>query len=48
MDLAKYKIPGSQEAFYIPDFVTEEEEHYLVRKVSESETSRFADELITK
>lgn len=31
--LSKYRIPGTCEAFYIPNFVTVEEECYLMRKV---------------
>ena len=33
MDLSEYRVPGSDCAYYIPDFVSEEEEEYLVRKV---------------
>jgi hypothetical protein len=32
-ELDKYRIPGTCEAFYIPDFLTEDEESYLIRKV---------------
>lgn len=31
--LDRYLVPGTNEAYYIPNFVTEEEEEYLVRKV---------------
>jgi alkylated DNA repair protein alkB homolog 6 len=34
MDLNQFRVPGSQEAFYIPNFITEDEEEYLIRKVS--------------
>lgn len=33
MDMAEHQVPGSQSAFYIPNFVTPEEEEFLVRKV---------------
>jgi hypothetical protein len=33
MDLAKHRIQGPQDSFYIPDFVTQAEEDYLLRKV---------------
>ena len=33
MDLENYRIPGTSDAFYIPNFVTREEEEYLMRKV---------------
>ena len=33
MDLESHRIPGTSDAFYIPDFVTPEEEEYLIRKV---------------
>jgi hypothetical protein len=32
-DLSGFLIPGTQEAYYIPDFVTPDEEDYLIRKV---------------
>ncbi|KAH9837750.1 uncharacterized protein C8Q71DRAFT_754299 [Rhodofomes roseus] len=35
-DLARYLIPGTDEAFYIPDFVTAEEEDFIIRKIHES------------
>ncbi|KIM82017.1 hypothetical protein PILCRDRAFT_820910 [Piloderma croceum F 1598] len=36
VDLAKHRIQGPQDSFYIPDFVTQAEEEYLVRKITES------------
>ena len=33
MDLETHRIPGTSDAFYIPNFVTPEEEEYLMRKV---------------
>ena len=33
VDLADHQIPGSRDAFYIPNFVTQDEEEYLMRKV---------------
>ncbi|KZT68014.1 hypothetical protein DAEQUDRAFT_728280 [Daedalea quercina L-15889] len=35
-DLARYLIPGTDETFYIPDFVSVEEEELLLRKINES------------
>jgi hypothetical protein len=32
-NLSQHRVPGPPEAYYIADFVTEEEEHYLLRKV---------------
>jgi hypothetical protein len=34
MNLAEHHVPGSKDTYYIPDFVTEDEETYLLRKVS--------------
>jgi hypothetical protein len=34
MNLAEQHVPGSKNAYYIPDFVTTDEETYLLRKVS--------------
>jgi hypothetical protein len=34
MNLAEYHVPGSKDTYYIPDFVTTDEETYLLRKVS--------------
>jgi hypothetical protein len=33
VDLAQHRIQGPQDSFYIPDFVTQTEEEYLIRKV---------------
>jgi hypothetical protein len=33
MDIKQFTIPDSDEVVYIPNFVTEEEESYLLRKV---------------
>ncbi|CAK5271128.1 unnamed protein product [Mycena citricolor] len=33
-DLSSYRIPGSDSCFYIPEFITEGEEAYLIRKVA--------------
>jgi hypothetical protein len=32
-DLSAFHIPGTSKAYYVPDFVTVEEEAYLIRKV---------------
>lgn len=34
MNLAEHHVPGSKDTYYIPDFVTADEESYLLRKVS--------------
>ena len=34
MDLKSFAIEGVNTAYYIPDFVSEDEEAYLIRKVS--------------
>ncbi len=34
MNLAEQHVPGSNNTYYIPDFVTTDEETYLLRKVS--------------
>lgn len=34
MNLAECHVPGSKDTYYIPDFVTTDEETYLLRKVS--------------
>ena len=34
MNLNEHHIPGTTDTYYIPDFVTEDEEAYLLRKVS--------------
>jgi hypothetical protein len=34
MNLAEQHVPGSKSTYYIPDFVTTDEETYLLRKVS--------------
>ncbi|KAJ7574020.1 hypothetical protein C8J56DRAFT_980513 [Mycena floridula] len=40
-DLSCYRIPGSNEAFYIPEFVTHSEEEYLIRKINESPQQKW-------
>jgi hypothetical protein len=34
MNLSGHHVPGSKDTYYIPDFVTADEEEYLLRKVS--------------
>lgn len=34
LTLEKYLVPGTSSTYYIPEFVTEDEEDYLIRKVS--------------
>ncbi|KAI0772343.1 hypothetical protein BD413DRAFT_612513 [Trametes elegans] len=36
INLADYLVPGTDNTYYIPDFVTEEEEEYLIRKIHEA------------
>jgi len=40
MNLAKHHVPGSKNTYYIPDFVTTDEEAFLLRKVSWQNHSR--------
>jgi alkylated DNA repair protein alkB homolog 6 len=39
MNLAERHVPGSKNSYYIPDFVTKDEETYLLRKVSWEKSS---------
>ncbi|KAJ3537121.1 hypothetical protein NM688_g6734 [Phlebia brevispora] len=39
--LAAYLVPGSNETFYIPEFITSEEESYLIRKITESSQQKW-------
>jgi len=39
MNLAEQHVPGSKNTYYIPDFVTTDEETYLLRKVSWQKSS---------
>ena len=32
-DVSAFHVPGTSTAYYIPNFVTAEEEEYLIRKV---------------
>lgn len=34
INLDHYLVPGTESTYYIPEFVTEDEEEYLLRKVS--------------
>ncbi|KAH9851290.1 hypothetical protein C2E23DRAFT_251443 [Lenzites betulinus] len=36
IDLNEYLVPGTCNTYYIPEFVTEEEEEYLIRKIHEA------------
>ncbi|KAI9463923.1 hypothetical protein F5148DRAFT_982298 [Russula earlei] len=36
MNLAEHHVPGSKDTYYIPDFVTADEEAYLLRKIQET------------
>ncbi|KAI0830326.1 hypothetical protein BC628DRAFT_998536 [Trametes gibbosa] len=35
-DLSRYLVPGTSNAYYIPEFITEEEEEYLIRKIHDA------------
>ncbi|KAK7688769.1 hypothetical protein QCA50_008308 [Cerrena zonata] len=39
--LGGYLVPGTDEAYYIPNFVTEKEEEYLIRKICESPRQKW-------
>jgi hypothetical protein len=39
--LAEHHLQGTSAVFYIPNFISEDEEQYLLRKVSHSRTSQF-------
>lgn len=39
--LAEHHLQGTSAVFYIPKFISEDEERYLLRKVSHSRTSQF-------
>ncbi|KAH0580022.1 hypothetical protein H2248_002837 [Termitomyces sp. 'cryptogamus'] len=41
IDLSRYRVPGSYETFYIPDFITVDEEQYLLRKIAETPQSKW-------
>ncbi|KAI0791046.1 hypothetical protein C8Q75DRAFT_759099 [Abortiporus biennis] len=40
-DLSRYQVSGTDQAFYIPNFVTEEEEIYLIRKITETSQTKW-------
>ncbi|KAH7927574.1 hypothetical protein BV22DRAFT_1084783 [Leucogyrophana mollusca] len=39
--LSAYLLPGPSEAYYVPDFVTPEEEAYLLRKIEETPRQKW-------
>ncbi|KAJ7457043.1 hypothetical protein FB451DRAFT_1047520 [Mycena latifolia] len=41
IDLSIYRIPGPDACYYIPDFLTEDEEEYLIRKIKEYPQQRW-------
>ncbi|KAJ7203583.1 hypothetical protein GGX14DRAFT_523426 [Mycena pura] len=41
IDLSRYRIPGHDACYYVPDFITEEEERYLMDKIKESPQQRW-------
>ncbi|KAL7278747.1 hypothetical protein ACG7TL_007751 [Trametes sanguinea] len=36
IDLNDYLVPGTTNTYYIPEFITEDEEEYLIRKIDEA------------
>ncbi|TFK48225.1 hypothetical protein OE88DRAFT_1684881, partial [Heliocybe sulcata] len=40
-DLSQWQVPGADAAFYIPNFVTQDEEAYLIRKIVEAPRHRW-------
>ncbi|KAJ7607488.1 hypothetical protein FB45DRAFT_395032 [Roridomyces roridus] len=40
-DMSKYRVPESDACYYIPDFITVEEEEYLIRKIQDSPPQRW-------
>ncbi|KAJ7271121.1 hypothetical protein C8J57DRAFT_298247 [Mycena rebaudengoi] len=40
-DLSCYRIPGHDACYYLPDFLTEDEEEYLIRKIKEYPQQRW-------
>ncbi|KAJ7092449.1 hypothetical protein B0H15DRAFT_833961 [Mycena belliarum] len=40
-DLSAHRIPGHDACYYIPDFLTEKEEEYLIRKIEEYPQQRW-------
>ncbi|KAF8192823.1 hypothetical protein K438DRAFT_1829726 [Mycena galopus ATCC 62051] len=41
VDLSSYRIPGHDACYYLPNFLTEEEEEYLIRKIKEYPQQRW-------
>ncbi|KAJ6578769.1 hypothetical protein DFH09DRAFT_347382 [Mycena vulgaris] len=41
IDLSMYRIPGHDACYYLPDFLTEDEEQYLIRKINEYPQQRW-------
>ncbi|KAI0750351.1 hypothetical protein BC629DRAFT_1230948 [Irpex lacteus] len=41
MNIAEFAVPGTTQAYYIPNFITEDEEKYLIRKILESPLPRW-------
>ncbi|KAF7307891.1 hypothetical protein MKEN_01149700 [Mycena kentingensis (nom. inval.)] len=41
LDLAAYRIPGPDTCYYIPNFITVEEEEYLIGKIKDSPQQRW-------
>ncbi|KAJ6554457.1 hypothetical protein B0H19DRAFT_1220501 [Mycena capillaripes] len=41
IDLSSYRIPGHDACYYLPDFLTADEEEYLIRKIKEYPRQRW-------
>ncbi|KAJ7735890.1 hypothetical protein B0H16DRAFT_1574665 [Mycena metata] len=41
IDLSSYRIPGHDGCYYLPNFLTEDEEEYLIRKIKEYPQQRW-------
>ncbi|KAJ7153465.1 hypothetical protein C8R43DRAFT_1002063 [Mycena crocata] len=41
IDLQSYRIPGHDACYYIPNFVSEDEEEYMIRKIEETPQQRW-------
>ncbi|KAJ7630113.1 hypothetical protein DFH06DRAFT_706714 [Mycena polygramma] len=41
IDLSSYRLPGHDACYYLPNFLTEDEEEYLIRKIKEQPQQRW-------
>jgi len=40
-ELQSHLIPGTDSAYYLPEFIQDEEEHYLIRKITETSQQKW-------